>query len=223
MKNMEQRYAYENELIEAVSRGQAHKADLLLSIFSATAFEQRAADPVRNLKNYCIIMNTILRKAAERGGVHPLHLDTTSSAFALQIEQVVSTADVPNLMTEMFRTYCQLVNKHSTKSYSPTVQKAVTCIEADPAGNLNLRTLSQRLNVSSSYLSSLFKKETGQTLTDYITRHRIRQAQHLLKTTRLQIQTVAQHCGFVDVHYFSKVFKRIVGVTPKEFRLGERA
>lgn len=223
MKNMEQRYAFENELITAVSNGQTHKVDMMLSPFPTLMLESRSSDPLRNLKNYCIIMNTLLRKAAEQGGVHPLHLDRTSSDFANRIEQLVSTQEIPAIMTEMYRTYCRLVNNQSTKSYSPTVQKAVTCIETDPAGNLNLRTLSQRLNVSSSYLSSLFKKDTGQTLTEYITLHRIRHAQHLLKTTRLQIQTVAQHCGFVDVHYFSKVFKRLTGVTPKEFRQKDRS
>ena len=40
----------------------------------------------------------------------------------------------------------------------------------------------------------------------------------LLATTKLQIQTIAQHCGILDVHYFSKVFKKSVGVTPKQYR-----
>ena len=46
---------------------------------------------------------------------------------------------------------------------------------------------------------------------------------HLLKTTRLQVQTVAQHCGMMDVQYFSKTFKKIAGVTPREYRLNQTA
>lgn len=218
MKNMEMRYSYENELMDAVSRGHLHKADLLLASFSHFSFEKRSADPVRNLKNYCIIMNTLLRKAAERGGVHPLYLDRTSSRFAFRIEQLSAQQQILPLMEEMFRTYCQLVRKHSMKGYSPPVQKAITLIEADLTENLNLRSLSHSLNVSSSYLSTLFKKETGQTLTDYINRRRVKHAKHLLETTRLQIQTIAQHCGIMDVHYFSKVFKKLTGMTPKAYR-----
>ncbi len=218
MKNMEQRYAYENELMEAVSKGQIHKADLLLTNFSSFSFEQRVADPVRNIKNYCIIMNTLLRKAAEQGGVHPLYLDNNSSAYAIRIEQLHSLETAPLLMSDMFRDYCLLVRKHATKHYSPPVQKTLLYIEANLAENLSLRTLAEMVNVSSSYLSSLFRKETGQTLTDYINRRRVRHAMHLLKTTRLQIQTIAQHCGIMDVQYFSKIFKRVAGMTPKEFR-----
>ena len=218
IKSMEQRYYYENELIDAVSKGQLHKADLLLSTFSTYNFEQRVADPLRNAKNYCIIMNTLLRKAAQQGGVHPVHLDTISSGYAERIEQLHSLDTVAPLMAEMFRGYCRLVRKHSLKDYSPPVQKALTYIDADISGNLSLSSVSLALNISSSYLSTLFRKETGQTLTDYISQRRIKHAMHLLETTKLQVQTIAQHCGIMDVQYFSKVFKRITGKTPKEYR-----
>lgn len=218
IKNVEQRYAFENELMLAISKGQLHKVDVLLTSFSSLFFEQRVADPVRNAKNYCIIMNTLLRKAAERGGVHPMYLDSTSSSYAIKIEQVHSLEAILPLMTEMFRSYCRLVRKHSLKDYSPPVQKALTYIDANLAGSLSLRTLAETLNVSSGYLSTLFKKETGQTLTEYINRRRINHATHLLESTRLQVQTVAQHCGIVDVQYFSRIFKRIIGMTPKEYR-----
>jgi len=218
MRAMELRYQYENELMEAVAKGQLHKADLLLNNFSTFSFEQRVADPVRNAKNYCIIMNTLLRKSAERGGVHPMYINSTSSSFALRIEQLHSLESVPTLMTDMFREYCRLVRHHSMKNYSPPVQKTLLYIDGNLTDNLSLSTIAEVLNVSSSYLSGLFRKETGHTLTDYITRRRVRHAMHLLKNTRLQVQTVAQHCGILDVQYFSKVFKRISGMTPKEYR-----
>ena len=217
-KNIERTYRYENEMMDAVSKGHIHKVELLLSNLSVSSFEQRVADPVRNAKNYSIIMNTLLRKAAEQGGVHPMYLDRTSSDYAVRIEQVHTLEAIPQLISEMFRGYCRLVRKHSMQDYSPPVQKAILFIDANLADNLSLRTLAEALNVSSSYLSSLFRKETGVTLTDHINQRRIRHAMHLLKTTRLQIQTIAQHCGIVDVQYFSKVFKRIAGMSPKQYR-----
>ena len=218
MKNMEQRYNYENELMAAVSQGQLHKAHSLLNNVSTNLFEQRVADPVRNTKNYCIIMNTLLRKAAEQGGVHPMFLDKASSTYAAQIEQLVSLEQVLPFMTEMFRAYCRLVRKHSTRDYSPPVQQALLCIESNLASDLSLRTIAETLNISSSYLSTIFKKETGMTITDFIAQRRVERAKELLRTTRLQIQTIAQHCGIVDVHYFSKIFKKITGMTPKAYR-----
>ena len=222
MRSMEQRYAYENELMDAVSRGQSHKMDLLLNSFSVFSFEQRLANPLRNAKNYCIIMNTILRKAAERGGVHPVYLDRISSDFASRIEQLDNLNSVLPLMQQMFRGYCLLVRKHSMKDYSPPVQKAIACIDADLAGDLSLSNLSAALNISGSYLSTLFKKEMGQTLTEFINQRRIDHAKHLLRATRLQIQTIAQHCGIMDVHYFSKVFRKHTGLSPKQYREGQK-
>lgn len=218
MQKMEQRYAFENELIRAVSKGQLHKANTLLNSIAMVNFEQRVADPVRNAKNYCIIMNTLLRKAAEQGGVHPIYLDSISSGYAIKIELLPSLESISSLMTEMFQSYCRLVRRHATLDYSPPVQQALVCIETDLAGDLSLRTLAQKLNISSSYLSTIFKKETGQTLTDLIAARRVERAKELLQTTRLQIQTIAQHCGIVDVHYFSKIFKKVTGQTPKEYR-----
>lgn len=218
MEEMERRYAYENELMRAVSMGLTHKAEMLLASFSNFAFERRLADPVRNLKNYAIIMNTLLRKAAEQGGVHPLYLDNLSSEYAGKIEQITSAVTGYGLMTEMYRGYCRLVRRHATKNYSPPVRKAIAHIDSDLNGELGLKSLAELQGINASYLSTLFKKETGQTVTDYVNQRRMHLAVQLLGGTRLQIQTVAQHCGIPDVNYFTKVFKKYVGKTPGQFR-----
>ena len=218
MDLMEKRYAYEEQLLLAVSKGQIHKAEQMLSSFSNLSFESRSNDDLRNAKNYSIIMNTLLRKAAQDGGVHPIHLDKLSSDFAKKIEQITLVNSIKELMSQMLNDYCRLVRKHSIKQYSPLVQRAIIKIESDLTADLRLNELAKLNNVSTSYFSSLFKNETGQTLTDYVNNQRINHAKHLLKTTNLQIQTVAQHCGILDLHYFSKLFKRYVGKTPKEYR-----
>lgn len=218
MKVMERRYAYENELMETVAKGLTHRAKMLLSNVPLTMFEQRMADPVRNMKNYIIICNTLLRKAAQQGGVHPFHLDRVSSAFAARIELTRSTEEGRDLMGEMILSYCRLVRQHALHHYSPPVQKAVAYIEAEPAGDLHLQHLADTLNVSAGYLSTLFHKETGKTVTEYVTDVRMNTAANLLRSTQLQVQTVAQHCGIADVNYFSKLFKRHFGVTPRQFR-----
>ena len=218
MNMMEARYSYENELMQAVAQGQSHKAGAILSSFSHLSFETRLPDALRNLKNYCIIMNTLLRKAAENGGVHPIYLDSISSSFAKKIEQLKSTSAVQGLMAEMFSSYCKLVKKHSMKHFSPPVQKAIIYIDSDLTANLSLSAIAKAQNVSASYLSWLFKQETGETLTDHVNKKRVKLAKKLLESTNLQIQTIAQYCGILDVQYFSKVFKKYVGKSPKEYR-----
>ncbi|MEE1280071.1 MAG: AraC family transcriptional regulator [Oscillospiraceae bacterium] len=217
-KLMEMRYAHENELIQAVRLGLVSKAEMLLGRFRNFSFEQRLSDPVRNLKNYCIIMNTLLRKAAESGGVHPLYLDSVSSDFAQKIEQLSDVSEIEKLMSEMFRSYCRLVRKHSMKDYSPPVARTIILIDSDLTSDLSLSALARAQGVSASYLSALFRRETGQTLTDYVNSKRVKLAMQLLKTTSLQVQTIAQHCGIFDIHYFSRIFKKYAGKSPKEYR-----
>ncbi len=218
VKALETRYAFENELIRAVSLGQLHAESQLLSAFSDQSLERRVPDALRNAKNYCIIMNTLLRKAAESGGVHPVYLDRVSSEFAVKIEQLSSLSENGALMREMFRTYCRLVRKHTIRHLSPTVQKTVLLIDSDLSANLSPGRLAEQQSVSLGYLSTIFRRETGKTISEYIREKRIQHAVHLLSTTNLQIQTVALHCGIMDVQYFSKIFKKQIGKTPKEYR-----
>lgn len=141
--------------------GQLHKENQLFSPFSDQAFEIRLTDLLRNAKNYSIIMNTLLRKAAENGGVHPVYLDHVSSEFAARIEQMRERMESAGLMREMFRTYCRLVRKHAMMHFSLVVQKVILLIESDLSANLTLTALAQHQNVSPGYLSTIFKKDTG--------------------------------------------------------------
>ena len=97
------------------------------------------------------------------------------------------------------------------------ISKAQQYVREHVTEKLTVPVVAERVGVSASYLSTIFKQETGKTFVDYVNGKRVDMAKHLLKTTRLQIQTVAQHCGFVDAQYFSKVFKKYTGQTPREY------
>lgn len=218
MQIMQARYDSENELLRIVSHGQVLRAERLLNGFIPNHFTQRVTDPLRNTKNYCVIGNTLLRKAAEQGGVHPVYLDEMSSDFAKRIENMSSADAVNDLFADMVLSYCRLVRKYSAHHYSPQVERAVLLIETDLSQDLSLRALSEQLNISAGYLSSQFRKETGKTVTEYVSEKRMEYAASLLRESSLQVQTVAQYCGVHDVNYFSKIFKRCYGETPREYR-----
>lgn len=217
MQILAERYEVENRLIQAVAKGQTHRAEALLS-GSGHWLELRTPDRLRNVKNYLIIMNTLLRKAVESADVHPIHIDELSSRFAHKIEQLNSEKGMSLLAKEMVRKYCLLVTNHSMKDYSLLVRKVLTQIDMDLTADLSLKAQAAELGVNASYLSTLFKKETGKTLTEYVNGKRIEQAVFLLNSTRLQVQTIAQHCGISDVNYFTRLFKATLGKTPKEYR-----
>ena len=218
MLYLEERYDVERKLMQAVSVGQIPKAELLFTTLSKYQFESRSTNALRNTKNYLIILNTLLRVAARNGDVPPFHIDKLSSAYAHKIEATTSTNTGVALMKEMVRRYCLLVKNHSMKGYSLLIRKVLTQIDYDLTADLGLKNLATQLNVNPSYLSTLFKKETGSTLTEYVNQKRIEHAVFLLNSSSLQIQMIAQYSGIPDVNYFTKTFKKIIGITPKEYR-----
>lgn len=218
MHLMEERYKWENELMLMVSRGQSNRARKMLPDLSALSFKQRLADPIRNMKNYCIICNTLMRKAAQQGGVHPVYLDRASSEYAAKIEAQTNTNDIAELMGNMIQSYCLLVKKYSMKDYSKHVHQAIVLIDTQLSNELSLKHLASALELNPSYLSGLFRKETGSTVTDFIAARRVEQASMLLRTTSMQIQDVAAYCGIPDANYFSKVFKKYKNCTPAQYR-----
>lgn len=224
MQRLENRYRLEDELLGAIAAGDRVKIHQMLSGTSMKlSVEPRLADPVRNLKNYCIILNTLYRKAAQQGGVHPLYLDDLSGTYAARIEALPTADAAQKLTEEMSDQYCLLVQRHSTAGYSLPVQTALVYVRQHLSEPLNLHTLASALDCNASYLSARFKRETGQTLTEFILQERMRLAGHLLLSSRLQIQTVAQYCGFLDVNYFSRMFRQAIGCTPSEYRRTGRA
>lgn len=83
----------------------------------------------------------------------------------------------------------------------------------------DLNELAQMVFLTPSYLSKLFKQETGLTLTDYMIEVRINKAKHLLKTEPgMKIHSIGAEVGYADPAYFNKLFKRIVGVTPNTYK-----
>ena len=218
MQILENRYETESQLFQAVSNGRLHKAELYFSNLATRQYEERATTRLRTIKNYALAMNTGLRIAAGNGSVHPLHIHNMSSQYARRIEALASESECMALMKEMVRKYCLLVKNHSLKGYSLLVRKVLTRIDFDLTADLSLKAQAGLLNVNPSYLSTLFKKETGVTLTEYVNRKRIEQALLLLNSTSMQIQLIAQYCGIPDVNYFTNTFKKIVGKTPKEYR-----
>ena len=215
---LERHYEAERELMHAVSQGHLLELSAIDASVYTQGTEARLPDALRNRKNYLVILGTLLRKAAEQGGVHPLHIDRLSSQFAGKIEQLPTLESSIELQRRMIHKYCLLVRNHSLKEYSALIGRAITLIEYDLTADLSLGALARRLNVNSSYLSGLFRKETGCTLTEFVSRRRIDHAVFLLNSTQMQVQAIAAECGIQDANYFIKLFRRHMGMTPQMYR-----
>ena len=113
------------------------------------------------------------------------------------------------------------ISEKKTESTNDVVEASKAYIEANYTKNITLDDLSMAVNISSYYLSRIFKENTGENFIDYLTRLRIERAKELLATTQYSMKEIGVMSGYSDPNYFSKSFKKNVGVTPTEYREGK--
>lgn len=213
---LEQRYESENRILDAVARGDEEAAIEAMHQHSRFTYGGRFEGTLYQQKNKMIVLNTLLRKAIEPSKVHPYYIDAISSKYSRIIEEA---NEVPNeMMWQMTRDYCAYVRRYSLKEYSPAVQKVMNYVNLNVAEPLMLKSLAAMCFISPSYLSALFKQETGSTLIDYINTQRVNRAAQLLVQNNHTIAAVAEEVGILDVNYFTKIFKKTLGVTPTRYR-----
>src|SRR2546430_6181133 len=216
---IERRYESENKLLHAITRGDPHMLKTAMDKGKELSWPYRHPNsPVRSMKNLSFSANTLFRKAAESGGVHPLYLDSISGKFAIQIEQAQSIAELIYLYEEMLQAYCSMVRELSVATLSSLVGEAVTSIRFNIDQPLNLNRIADTLGVHPSHLSRTFKKELGMTLTAYINTLRIEEAKYMLDSSNASVTEIASSVGYSDSNYFSKVFTKLEHVTPHAYR-----
>jgi AraC-like DNA-binding protein len=100
----------------------------------------------------------------------------------------------------------------------PVVTKAKEFIALNQAEELSLTKVAKAVNTSSFYFCKLFKKATGLNFTDYVSRVRIEKAKNLLLNPNLRISEIAFEVGFQSLTHFNRVFKKIIGQSPTQYR-----
>lgn len=104
------------------------------------------------------------------------------------------------------------------RSYSRKIQNAIEFMTRNYHRNIRLEDVAGELEISKEYLCSLFKKETGESFVGFLTQVRIEQAKKLLRKTDKKILEIAMDTGFESLHYFSRIFKKVAGQSPAEYR-----
>ena len=128
--------------------------------------------------------------------------------------------DLKNLLIYIFREY---INDRSQKQNSDfykqlIVQNAASYIKSHYKENIKCEQLSSRLYISPGYLAKTFKEITGITITDMLQNLRINVACSMLENSKKPIETIAHECGYSDMKFFYKLFKRKKGLLPGEYR-----
>ena len=219
MRNIEDRYEYSAALTDAVRQGNLSLALHMVGQYDpGTQTPMRNANPLRNAQNYCIVLNTQLRHALEKSGIHPYQVDKLSNAVGMEIELLKNVKQIPHCFRDVLTRYCRLVQEHSYPNLNPLTNLAVTYIKEHLSDNLTVKDTAKILTVNANYLSALFHRDMGMTFIDFVNKERTRQAAALLKHTNLQIQQIASLVGYNNTSYFAKQFVRFQKVPPSQYR-----
>lgn len=143
-----------------------------------------------------------------------LHID-----HALQED---SAETISLIIGEFLRGAITYIN-HNTANMDGVIASAQTYIGQHYADELSLEHLAGIVHLSPSYLSKLFKKETGENISGYIQSVRIERAKVLLRTTDKKTYEIAEEVGIDDPVYFSRIFKKLTGLKPREYKMQEQA
>ena len=173
---------------------------------------------MRHFRNITIIFTTLCTRAAIRGGLTPEVAFTLSDKYIRGVEACTTLTEVAELNDAMQEDFVQRVYRCKLQQQSPNIQKCCNYIQTHLADKCSVPELAEKLGYSESYLSKKFKKETGKTLSEYITEERIRAAKTQLVAASEDLQTIGVQLGFASQSYFGAIFKRYTGMSPGEYR-----
>ena len=108
--------------------------------------------------------------------------------------------------------------EYAAASQDTAVATVKAYIESHLSDELDRDTLAAMVYLNADYLSHLFKKDTGSSLINYVIDRRIARSKELLAKGEMSIRDIAITCGFQNISYFSRQFKKSTGMTPRQFR-----
>lgn len=136
-----------------------------------------------------------------------------------QIKGLETLEDMKRWFVEVYEELIRKVRSVYSRDQG-AIPKVIAYIDQHYDQELSLQVLSQHVHLSKNYLANLFKKETGEGIVDYITKVRLERAKALLRSTDLRSGEICLKVGIPDSKYFSKLFKKLEGITPSEYREG---
>lgn len=134
------------------------------------------------------------------------------------IDDCLSLDDLHRLTAESVTALCEYCGAHLPEGGSSMLVSSKAYIQENYTRKLCLAEIADHVHLNSQYFSVRFKQEAGISVTDYITNLRMEHAKLSLRTTTDTVQFIAESAGYPDAHYFSRVFKRLVGLSPMEYR-----
>jgi len=174
-----------------------------------------------SMKNF--VMDLIFRMTRE---LRRVYVDEQSilGDYKLLVESIESISQYDQLQNFLFSITALIISslkKHEEKQ-SPLIIRVIDYIQKNIAENHSLKALAIIFNINASYLGTLIKNYTGEAFPDYVNKIKIKKARELLLNTNLKTYEIAEKVGYSSDNYFCKVFKKITGQSPHEYKIANR-
>lgn len=215
-------YALEQRLWKAVREGNLnYKAELDIVIANVTAGTISNGEYLRQDKNLAIIQVALACRAAMEGGLNPEIAYSLSDQYIQRIEACRNAAEVTEISGGVLDDYIRRVHQAKLrKGMSRQICQCCDYISMHPEDTPGIQAFAEKYGYTPYYFSKKFKQETGMSLRDYVIKEKIEHAKLLLSQGRGSISEISETLGFHSQSYFGSIFRKITGMTPSEYQLG---
>ena len=213
-ESLESRHSLEDLYMSQIRQGDERGAyDSFRRLSAASA----PGGSVVNREGFAIV-RTLTRVAVRSCGIPSVSIHGVTEVYRTQFEHAHTEQERYETVRRFIGDVCALVHRFRTMGYSPEISQCVEYIGRNLGSMLTLTELAREIGMAPTWLSRKFHQETGATLTEFVTQKRMEVAADYLRYTNLSIQQVGETVGIGDGNYFTKVFKKWAGVTPREYR-----
>ncbi len=213
------RYPIETEsrLCGMIAGGDKEGAQKLLDELLGHIFYYSAFD-LDQIKARTLELIAVLSRAAIDAGADMSEIFRFSTSFIQGIGRFNSIDEISIWLKGAMQRFIASTFDYVRIRHSDIVYKVMEYTRSNYSNKLSLDDLARHVFLSRSYLSTVFKGETGMGISAYINKVRIDKSNALLAGTRLSISEIAQMCGFEDQSYFTRVYRKQTGMSPKKYR-----
>lgn len=173
---------------------------------------------IHHFRYHFVITTAVIARNCIQAGLSLEEAYSLSDFYIQKVDKAVSPDEIDALHNEMAMDYTKKMNRlKAAFHYSRPVITCINYIYSNLHTKITLTELSNQVNLSPSYLSKLFKKETGLSLSSYISHQKIETAKNMLLYSSYSPSQIAQILDFPSQSYFTEVFRKATGTTPKQF------
>jgi AraC-like DNA-binding protein len=227
LENSEVHKQYKKEVYfyDLVASGNVEEITRLTSLHDPSAeydnsgYGHLSDDPIQNSKYHVAISAALATRYCITAGLDPEVAYTMSDVYIRNLDKMTRVRDIVNLHAKMLIDYAQTMqNLPKVKVYSLQTVEAMNYVGSHYTEEINVESVADALNINRSYLSKLFKKNTGLSLGEYIRKERIKAATNMLAFSEYSSSEIAEYLHFSSQSHFIQCFKKEMGCTPAQYR-----